>query len=172
MQYLKTGERISPKHPKNLSKAPAHSRSFSPPPPLPALAALPSLPGYYFSEKVNGILAVSRAFGDRNMKGAINAEPDVRERLLERNDEYLVLATDGLWDVMTSQEACNIVCNCAPDLGPQASQTHTTVLPALYVVDGVAVLVRIIMPFSYSWVYGCDRHGETRFHPCGREEVS
>lgn len=68
---------------------------------------------------VNGILAVSRAFGDRNMKGAISAEPDVRERRLERHDEFLVLATDGLWDVMTSQEACSIVCNCAPDVGAQ-----------------------------------------------------
>ncbi|CAN0034562.1 unnamed protein product, partial [Scytosiphon promiscuus] len=69
--------------------------------------------------RVNGILAVSRAFGDRNMKGAISAEPDVRERCLEQHDEFLVLATDGLWDVMTSQEACNIVCNCAPDVGAQ-----------------------------------------------------
>lgn len=71
---------------------------------------------------MNGILAVSRAFGDRNMKGAINAEPDVRERSLERQDEYLVLATDGLWDVMTSQEACNIVYNCAPDVGLQVRE--------------------------------------------------
>ncbi|CAN0455396.1 unnamed protein product, partial [Ectocarpus sp. 12 AP-2014] len=64
---------------------------------------------------LNGILAVSRAFGDRNMKGAVNAEPDVRERDLERHDDFLVLATDGLWDVMTSQEVCNIVYNSAPD---------------------------------------------------------
>lgn len=62
---------------------------------------------------------MSRAFGDRNMKGAINAEPDVRERGLERHDDFLVLATDGLWDVMTSQEVCNIVYNSAPDVGPQ-----------------------------------------------------
>ena len=55
------------------------------------------------------------------MKGAITAEPDVRERQLGPHDEYLVLATDGLWDVMTSQEACDIVCHCAPEMGPQAS---------------------------------------------------
>lgn len=72
-------------------------------------------------QTVNGILAVSRAFGDRNMKGSITAEPDIRERQLERHDEYLVLATDGLWDVMTSQEACDIVYHCAPEMGPQAS---------------------------------------------------
>lgn len=68
-------------------------------------------------------MAVSRAFGDRNMKGSINAEPDVRERVLERHDEFLVLATDGLWDVMTSQEACNIVFNCAPEVGPQVRKS-------------------------------------------------
>ena len=55
------------------------------------------------------------------MKGSITADPDIRERQLERHDEYLVLATDGLWDVMTSQEACDIVYHCAPEMGPQAS---------------------------------------------------
>eukprot|EP00953_Heterococcus_sp_UTEX-ZZ885_P024334 13317-Heterococcus_DN1.PRE.2 len=34
--------------------------------------------------RVNGILAVSRAFGDRNMRGAINAEPELTLHSLER----------------------------------------------------------------------------------------
>ena len=70
---------------------------------------------------MNGILAVSRAFGDRNIKSFISAEPEVRERLLEYGDDFLVLATDGLWDVMTNQEACNVVYS-APDLGPQVGR--------------------------------------------------
>lgn len=57
------------------------------------------------------------------MRGSINAEPDVRVRILERGDDYLVLATDGVWDVMSSQEACNIVCGFMPDLGPQARRS-------------------------------------------------
>ncbi|CAM9415787.1 unnamed protein product, partial [Choristocarpus tenellus] len=76
--------------------------------------------------RVNGILAVSRAFGDRNMRGSINADPDVKQRHLERGDDFLILATDGLWDVMTSQEACNIVFSCAPEFGPQASSELLT----------------------------------------------
>lgn len=53
------------------------------------------------------------------MKGFISAEPEIREWLLERDDRYLVLATDGVWDVMTSQEVCSVVESCAPDVGPQ-----------------------------------------------------
>jgi serine/threonine protein phosphatase PrpC len=62
--------------------------------------------------RVNGILAVSRAFGDRNMRGAINAEPELTLHNLERGDDFLVLATDGLWDVMSSSDACSIVHQC------------------------------------------------------------
>lgn len=53
------------------------------------------------------------------MKGFISAEPEIREWRLERDDRYLVLATDGVWDVMTSQEVCSVVESCAPDVGPQ-----------------------------------------------------
>jgi serine/threonine protein phosphatase PrpC len=62
--------------------------------------------------RVNGILAVSRAFGDRNMRGAINAEPELTLHSLERGDNFLLLATDGLWDVMSSSDACSIVHQC------------------------------------------------------------
>ncbi|CAN0039927.1 unnamed protein product [Ectocarpus sp. 12 AP-2014] len=91
---------------------------------------------------VNGILAVSRAFGDRNMKGAVNAEPDVRERGLERHDDFLVLATDGLWDVMSSQEVCNIVYNSAPDVGPQGcSELLTTMALRKGSLDNTSAMV-------------------------------
>ncbi|OIW01338.1 hypothetical protein TanjilG_20520 [Lupinus angustifolius] len=55
-------------------------------------------------------LAMSRAFGDFCLKdyGLISV-PDVFYRKLTKQDEFVVLATDGIWDVLTNSEVINIV---------------------------------------------------------------
>ncbi|KAI3924208.1 hypothetical protein MKW98_032409 [Papaver atlanticum] len=55
-------------------------------------------------------LAMSRAFGDfcLNKYGVISV-PDVYYRPLTDKDEFLVLATDGIWDVLSNKEVVNIV---------------------------------------------------------------
>lgn len=54
--------------------------------------------------RVQGQLAMSRAFGDPQLKAQryITAEPDVKFMPLHDKLHYIVLATDGLWDVMSS----------------------------------------------------------------------
>lgn len=50
--------------------------------------------------RVLGELAVSRAFGDKNYKDFITAEPDINIYDLNKmNAEYLIMATDGFWNV-------------------------------------------------------------------------
>ena len=50
--------------------------------------------------RVLGELAVSRAFGDKNYKDYITAEPDINIYDLNKtNAEYLIMATDGFWNV-------------------------------------------------------------------------
>lgn len=40
----------------------------------------------------------------------VSAEPDVsRLQLMPLQDEFVILASDGLWDVISSKEACEIV---------------------------------------------------------------
>ncbi|XP_019058094.1 PREDICTED: LOW QUALITY PROTEIN: protein phosphatase 2C 16-like [Tarenaya hassleriana] len=56
--------------------------------------------------RVFGVLAMSRSIGDRYLKPWIIPEPEVTFIPRTREDECLVLASDGLWDVMTNQEAC------------------------------------------------------------------
>lgn len=46
--------------------------------------------------------------GDKYLKPWIIPDPEVTIALREKNDECLVLASDGLWDVMTNEEACEI----------------------------------------------------------------
>lgn len=54
-------------------------------------------------------LALSRAFGDRYYEPCISHEPDVFERKLTPNDQFFILACDGLWDVMKDGDAVQFV---------------------------------------------------------------
>ncbi|KAJ8674261.1 hypothetical protein QAD02_005523 [Eretmocerus hayati] len=70
-------------------------------------------------QRVNGLLAVSRALGDyeyKNVEGRgpceqlVSPEPEifVRDRD-DEHDEFLVLACDGIWDVMTNEDLCDFI---------------------------------------------------------------
>lgn len=54
-------------------------------------------------------LSLSRAVGDKFSKPIVSAEPDIRRFRVEDDDEFIVLASDGLWDVMSSQDVVNFV---------------------------------------------------------------
>ncbi|KAL0424972.1 UNVERIFIED_CONTAM: protein phosphatase 2C 16 [Sesamum radiatum] len=58
--------------------------------------------------RVFGVLAMSRSIGDRYLKPWIIPEPEVMFVPRAREDECLVLASDGLWDVMTNEEVCEV----------------------------------------------------------------
>lgn len=53
--------------------------------------------------RVGGVLAVSRALGDKPLKKYVIATPHTHEEQLTHADELLILASDGLWDVMNNQ---------------------------------------------------------------------
>jgi len=70
-------------------------------------------------QRVNGSLAVSRALGDfeyKNVEGKgpteqlVSPEPEfyikTRDSAL---DQFLVLACDGVWDVMSNEDICNFI---------------------------------------------------------------
>ncbi|XP_023668685.1 protein phosphatase 1A isoform X1 [Paramormyrops kingsleyae] len=75
--------------------------------------------GSVMIQRVNGSLAVSRALGDFDYKCVhgkgpteqlVSPEPEVYE--IERSeaaDEFIVLACDGIWDVMANEELCDFV---------------------------------------------------------------
>lgn len=53
-------------------------------------------------------LSIFSLTGDRYLKPWIIPEPEVMLVPRARDDELLILASDGLWDVMTNQEACEV----------------------------------------------------------------
>ncbi|KAF2320322.1 hypothetical protein GH714_027122 [Hevea brasiliensis] len=58
--------------------------------------------------RVNGQLAVSRAFGDKNLKSHLRSDPDIQNTVIDSDADVLILASDGLWKVMSNQEAVDI----------------------------------------------------------------
>ena len=68
--------------------------------------------GFVADGRVKGSLALSRAIGDLEFKATaglgpeaqmVTAVPDVRCEPLKRGDEFLIIACDGIWDVLSSQ---------------------------------------------------------------------
>ncbi|KAL1363505.1 hypothetical protein HN51_011712 [Arachis hypogaea] len=54
--------------------------------------------------RVFGVLAMSRAIGDRYLRPWIIPVPEITFTARSEEDECLILASDGLWDVMTNEE--------------------------------------------------------------------
>ncbi|GJN22102.1 hypothetical protein PR202_gb09637 [Eleusine coracana subsp. coracana] len=57
--------------------------------------------------RVLGVLAMSRSIGDRYLKPYIIPVPEVTVVARAKDDECLILASDGLWDVMSNEEVCD-----------------------------------------------------------------
>ncbi|KAK1435478.1 hypothetical protein QVD17_01242 [Tagetes erecta] len=58
--------------------------------------------------RVDGQLAVSRAFGDKSLKCHLRSDPAIQDTTVDTKTDLLVLASDGLWKVMGNQEAIDI----------------------------------------------------------------
>ena len=59
--------------------------------------------------RVAGSLAVTRAFGDHALKNdGVTAKPFINKHVLRPFDKFLVIASDGVWDVLDDQDAINL----------------------------------------------------------------
>lgn len=99
------------------------------------------LGGFVDDGYLNGVLSVTRALGDWDMKfprgsaSPLIAEPEFRQVVLTEDDEFLIMGCDGIWDVMTSQQAVSLVRRglrrhddpeqCARDLVMEALRLNT-----------------------------------------------
>ncbi|XP_016432630.1 putative protein phosphatase 2C 75 [Nicotiana tabacum] len=62
--------------------------------------------------RVQGILAMSRAIGDKYLKPYVISEPEITFTKREAEDDCLILASDGLWDVISNEMACEVASEC------------------------------------------------------------
>ncbi|KAJ1692045.1 hypothetical protein LUZ63_008743 [Rhynchospora breviuscula] len=75
--------------------------------------------GFFDDGYLNGVLSVTRALGDWDLKCPDNtpcstpspliADPEFKHATLTPDDEFLIIACDGIWDVLSSQQAVSIV---------------------------------------------------------------
>lgn len=74
--------------------------------------------GFVEYGRVNGNLALSRAIGDFEFKQnlrlsaeeqAVTSNPDITEHKITEEDEFIVIACDGIWDCMSSQDVITFV---------------------------------------------------------------
>ncbi|GBF89584.1 hypothetical protein Rsub_02302 [Raphidocelis subcapitata] len=122
--------------------------------------------------RVCNVLAVSRAFGDSEFKGPglrallqegarkgmwtpefadthkfssdpVIVEPDVTEVVFTPEDEFLLMATDGLWDVMQPQEVVNYARKQfkAGKSAQAVAEAVTGIAVKRYTADNVAAIV-------------------------------
>lgn len=61
--------------------------------------------------RIQGSLAVSRGIGDRQLKQWVIAEPETKILKLNPECEFLMLASDGLWDKVISEKKSHHRCN-------------------------------------------------------------
>ena len=75
--------------------------------------------GFVANDRVNGSLAMSRAFGDFIFKQntdlaledqGVCCRPDIRHRSVNHEmDEFMVIGSDGIWEVLTEQEVVDFI---------------------------------------------------------------
>jgi len=99
------------------------------------------LKGYVIFGRVNGVLAVSRALGDFYFHPHVTCEPEVFGPfdVYDGDYQFLILACDGLWDVVDDSKAIQIVLDSkTPEEGAQ--RLVTTALQSLS-GDNISVIV-------------------------------
>lgn len=62
----------------------------------------------YDIPRVQGILAISRALGDSSLKPYVIANPRIVEGYLSQENDYAILACDGVWDVLEPEDVIKI----------------------------------------------------------------
>ena len=68
--------------------------------------------GKIVDNRLGGILAVSRGLGDFDLKKkGLICEPHITKRLIDQNVSYCILASDGVWDVLSLDEVAKIAHN-------------------------------------------------------------
>lgn len=82
--------------------------------------------GFVNRGRVHGILSVSRSLGDFEFAPFVLAEPQVLSFALTDEDRCLLLASDGLWDVISDDEAIEMALRIGTGAGadPTAAGQH------------------------------------------------
>lgn len=94
---------------------------------------------YWNGHRVMGVLAMSRAIGDHGLRPYVIPEPEISVVARTEDDDLLLLASDGLWDVMSNQEAANLAMRCLRRARDKGASRKASVRIAASVLTKAAV---------------------------------
>ncbi|RCK63708.1 Protein phosphatase 2C 1 [Candida viswanathii] len=99
--------------------------------------------GLVLKNRVNGVLAVTRSLGDTYMKQLVIGIPFTTATEITAEDEFIIIACDGVWDVMSDSHACEVVQESfRHGLGPvQVAKKLCQLAIDLSTTDNVTVMV-------------------------------
>ena len=110
--------------------------------------------GFVVHKRVMGELAISRAIGDMDFKrpsssepgfNFVVADPEVGERAVREEEDVLLLACDGLYDVMTNEKVAEYVRQALSESGGSVQRVAESIvshaIEKLYTRDNVTVIV-------------------------------
>ncbi|KAI3850788.1 hypothetical protein MKW98_030848 [Papaver atlanticum] len=81
-----------------------------------ALKNEPHIPRVWLPDQDFPGLAMTRAFGDFDLKDfGLTAIPQISHHHLNINDKFVILASDGVWDVLSNQQVVSIVSSSRPE---------------------------------------------------------
>ncbi|KAL0453252.1 UNVERIFIED_CONTAM: protein kinase and PP2C-like domain-containing protein [Sesamum latifolium] len=92
-------------------------------------------------------LQVTRSIGDDDLKPFVTAEPEMTETLLSAEDEYIVMASDGLWDVVSNEDVVSIIKDTVKEPG-MCSKRLATEAAERGSKDNITVIVVFLRPVS------------------------
>ncbi|XP_030549619.1 protein phosphatase 2C 51-like [Rhodamnia argentea] len=92
--------------------------------------------------RVLGVLATSRSIGDYYLKPYMTAEPEVTVSRRTGSDNFLMIASDGLWDTISNEVACQVVRRC---LSGQIQRRFPEELRGSSAAEAAAVLAELAM---------------------------
>ncbi|WCJ28712.1 protein kinase family protein / protein phosphatase 2C (PP2C) family protein [Euphorbia peplus] len=92
-------------------------------------------------------LQVTRSIGDDDLKPFVTAEPEITETSLSEEDEFLVMASDGLWDVVSNEEVIRIIRDTVKEAG-MCSKRLATEAAERGSKDNITVIVIFLRPVS------------------------
>ncbi|CAD6238358.1 unnamed protein product [Miscanthus lutarioriparius] len=92
-------------------------------------------------------LQVTRSIGDDDLKPAVTAQPEVIETALSADDEFLVMASDGLWDMVSNEDVLSIIKDTVKEPG-MCSKRLATEAAERGSKDNITVIVVFLRPVS------------------------
>ena len=98
--------------------------------------------------RVQGELAMSRSLGDAHLKPYVTAEPRIVEIYAGRENDFAVVACDGVWDVLTPEKVMKIV-RSSKDPQTAANKISQSALDAKS-ADNISVIVVDLRSYTES----------------------